>query len=96
MAELRPATAEQAEFSAELVEQGLLVETGVPGVYGRGGHFEEVREALAALVTRRGAAEDPEQLRFPPLLPRHDLETVGYIKSFPHLAGSVFAFDGSE
>jgi len=96
MAELRPATAEQAEFSAELVERGLLVETGVPGVYGRGGDFEDTREALAALVTRRGAAEDPEQLRFPPLLPRHDLETVGYLKSFPHLAGSVFAFDGSE
>jgi seryl-tRNA synthetase len=96
MAELRPATAEQAEFSAELVERGLLVETGVPGVYGRGGDFEDVREALAALVTRRGAAEEPEQLRFPPLLPRHDLETVGYLKSFPHLAGSVFAFDGSE
>jgi seryl-tRNA synthetase len=96
MAELRPATVEQAEFSAELVERGLLVETGVPGVYGRGGDFEDVREALAALVTRRGAAEDPEQLRFPPLLPRHDLETVGYLKSFPHLAGSVFAFDGSE
>lgn len=96
MAELRPATAEQAEFSAELAERGLLIETGVPGVYGRGGDFEDVREALAALVTRRGAAEDPEQLRFPPLLPRHDLETVGYLKSFPHLAGSVFAFDGSE
>jgi len=96
MAELRPATVAQAEFSAELVARGLLVETGVPGVYGRGGDFEDVREALAALVTRRGAAEDPEQLRFPPLLPRHDLETVGYLKSFPHLAGSVFAFDGSE
>lgn len=96
MAELRPATVEQAAFSAELVERGLLVETGVPGVYGRGGDFEDVREALAALVTCRGAAEDPEQLRFPPLLPRHDLETVGYLKSFPHLAGSVFAFDGSE
>jgi seryl-tRNA synthetase len=96
MAELRPATAEQAEFCAELVTAGLLVETGVPGVFGRGGDFEDVREAIAALVTRRGAAEEPEQLRFPPLLPRHDLETVGYLKSFPHLAGSVFAFDGSE
>ena len=35
-------------------------------------------------------------MRFPPLLPRRDLETVGYLKSFPHLAGSIFAFDGSE
>jgi seryl-tRNA synthetase len=96
MAELRPATPEQAEFCAELVERGLLLETGVHGVFGRGGEFERVREAVAALVTRMGAAEDPEQLRFPPILPRRDLETVGYLKSFPHLAGSVFAFSGSE
>ena len=96
MAELRPATPDQAEFCAELVEHRLLVETGVPGVYGRGGEFERVREAVAALVTRMGSAEDPEQLRFPPILPRRDLETVGYLKSFPHLAGSVFAFSGSE
>ena len=66
----------------------------MPGVYGRGGDFEDVRERVAALVTRAGAAEEPEQLRFPPVLPRRDLETVGYLKSFPHLAGSIFAFDG--
>ena len=29
-------------------------------------------------------------------MPRHDLETVGYLKSFPHLAGSIFAFEGTE
>ena len=42
----------------------------------------------------RRRREQPERLRFPPLLPRRDLETIGYLKSFPHLAGSVFAFDG--
>jgi len=68
----------------------------VPGVYGRGGDFEDVRERVAALVTRAGAGEQPEQLRFPPVMPRHDLETVGYLKSFPHLAGSIFSFEGSE
>jgi seryl-tRNA synthetase len=96
MAELRPATADQAEFCGELVQRGLLLETGVPGIYGRGGDFEDVREGVADLVGRMGAAEHPERLRFPPVLPRHDLETVGYLKSFPHLAGSIFAFDGSE
>jgi seryl-tRNA synthetase len=30
------------------------------------------------------------------VLPRRDLETVGYLKSFPHLAGSIFAFAGDE
>ena len=30
------------------------------------------------------------------MLPRRDLETVGYLRSFPHLAGSIFAFEGTE
>jgi seryl-tRNA synthetase len=96
MAELRPATVDQAAFCDELVQRGLLIETAAPGIYGRGGDFEAVREGVADLVTRMGAAENPEHLRFPPVLPRHDLETVGYLKSFPHLAGSIFAFEGSE
>jgi seryl-tRNA synthetase len=40
--------------------------------------------------------DGPEILRFPPLLPRRQLESSGYLKSFPHLAGSIFAFDGDE
>jgi len=96
MAEPRPASPDQAALLSALVQRGLLIETGVPGIYGRGGPFEEVREAVAALVTRASAPEAPEQLRFPPVMPRHDLETVGYLKSFPHLAGSIFSFAGSE
>lgn len=96
MAEPRPASADQTALLRALVEHRLLIETGVPGVYGRGGAFEDVREAVGALVTRAGASEAPEQLRFPPVMPRHDLETVGYLKSFPHLAGSIFSFVGSE
>ena len=45
MAEPRPASADQAALLRALVEHRLLIETGVPGVYGRGGAFEEVREA---------------------------------------------------
>jgi len=93
---VRPASPDQTALLSELLERRLLIETGVPGVYGRGGAFEDVRERVAALVTRAGADEQPEQLRFPPVMPRHDLETVGYLKSFPHLAGSIFSFEGSE
>ena len=96
MAELRPGTVDQAAFLAELVEHGLLLDTGVPGLYGRSGEFEDVREGVAELVTRAVAPERPERMRFPPILPRRDLETVGYLKSFPHLAGSIFAFAGDE
>lgn len=92
----RPATPEQAQLLCELLERRLLLQTGVPGIYGRGGTFEQVRAQLATLVTRAAAHEQPEQMRFPPVVPRHDLETVGYLKSFPHLAGSIFSFEGTE
>jgi seryl-tRNA synthetase len=91
-----PASPDQQELLRELVERRLLIATGVPGVYGRGGEFEEVRERLAALVGRAVAPEQPEQMRFPPVLPRSDLESIDYLSSFPHLAGSVFSFEGSE
>jgi seryl-tRNA synthetase len=96
MAQFRPGTPEQDAFLDELLERRLLLQTSVPGVYGRGGEFEDVRVGVAEMVTRAGAGERPEQMRFPPVLPRHDIETVGYLKSFPHLAGSIFAFSGSE
>jgi seryl-tRNA synthetase len=92
----RPASPDQAALLAELLDRRLLIDTGVPGVYGRSADFEQVREGIAALVTRAAAAEQPEQLRFPPILPRSDLERIDYLKSFPHLAGSIFAFDGNE
>jgi len=91
-----PATPDQAALLSELLQRRLLVETGVPGVYGRGGAFEDVRERLAACVSREVADEHPEQLRFPPVIPRRDLERVDYLRSFPHLAGSIFAFEGDE
>jgi seryl-tRNA synthetase len=96
MTEFRPATPEQAALLDELVEHGLLIETGIPGVYGRGGDFEDVREQLAEMVTRASAKDHAERMHFPPVISRRDLETVNYLKSFPHLAGSIFAFDGSE
>ena len=70
----------------------------MPGVYGRGADFEDVRAARSTTLRHaRGAAgRAPSALRFPPVLPRRQLETIGYLKSFPHLAGSVFAFEGDE
>jgi seryl-tRNA synthetase len=96
MADHRPGTPDQAAFLAELLDRRLLVATAVAGVYGRGGDFELVCERVDDLVTRTGEPEQPEQLRFPPVLARRDLESVGYLKNFPHLAGSIFAFAGDE
>jgi seryl-tRNA synthetase len=79
-----------------LIETGLLVPTSVSGVYARGSGFERVRLAVDAAVTQAAAAESPELLAFPPILPRDQFETSGYLSGFPHLAGSVFSFDGDE
>ena len=67
----------------------------MPGIYGRGTDFEAVRRAFDDYITAN-KAEGAEPLSFPPVLPREQLESSGYLKSFPHLAGTVFAFEGSE
>jgi seryl-tRNA synthetase len=94
--EVRAASADQAELLSEMIAAGLLLESGVPGVYGHGHVFEEVRERLADRLSAEAGARGAERLRFPPLLPRRQLESSGYLSSFPHLAGSVYSFDGDE
>jgi seryl-tRNA synthetase len=96
MTEVLRATADQAAFRDELLARGLFLESGVPGLYGRGATFEDIRTRFDALITKTAAVDEPEAMRFPPLLPRKQLEASGYLHSFPHLAGSVFAFEGSE
>jgi seryl-tRNA synthetase len=96
MSEFRAGSPEQIFYLDRLVDAGLLARTGVHGLYARGGAFEEVRLAFDALVTRTAAPESPEPLYFPPLLPREQLERSGYLGSFPHLAGTVFGFEGDE
>ena len=96
MAEFRPGTPEQDAFLAELLDAGLLIDSGVAGVFGRGEDFERVRHGFDARIGAEAAADEPEHLVFPPLLPRHQLERIGYLKNFPHLAGTIFAFDGDE
>jgi len=96
MADFRPGTPDQEEFLRDLVGAGYLIESGVPGVYGRGDAFERVRLGFDAKVTAASETESPEHMVFPPLLPRRQMEDVGYLKSFPHLACTVFAFEGDE
>jgi seryl-tRNA synthetase len=96
VAQFREGTAEQTAFLSELTEAGLLIESGVPGVFGRGEGFEHVRNAVDELISRVAAPDGAERPRFPPLLPRRQLEQLGYHKTFPHLAGTIFSFDGDD
>ena len=79
-----------------LITAGLLIPTGVDGVFGRSAAFERVLEGLDALVTRETGPDDAERVRFPPVMPRRDFERSGYMKGFPQLAGTIHCFCGDE
>ena len=83
-------------FLNSLFDKGLLVETGVDGLYGRSGEFEDVIQRFDALVSRYGEADKAEVMRFPPAMSRSIFETSGYLKSFPQLAGTVHSFCGND
>lgn len=83
-------------FRDELVRHGLLIASGVPGLYGRSNEFENTIERVDRLVTAYGTDDRPEVMRFPPIINRAHFEKSGYLKSFPHLAGSVHSFAGND
>jgi seryl-tRNA synthetase len=94
---LNPDNESERTYLAALLGKGLLLATGVPGVFGRGHDFERVAVAIDDAVTRLGA-KDPgvDTWRFPPIITRKNFERSDYMKSFPELAGSVHAFKGGE
>jgi seryl-tRNA synthetase len=93
---VRPVPSTEREFSEELQRHGLLIATGVAGVYGRGDEFENTVERVDRFVAAYGERDRPEVMRFPPIVNRAHFERSGYLKSFPHLAGSVHSFAGGE
>ncbi|MEI7760728.1 MAG: amino acid--[acyl-carrier-protein] ligase [Thermoleophilia bacterium] len=86
----------EAEFLTGLLGAGLLIPCDVPGVYGRSATFEAVVAGIDGLAFAEARRDDAEEVRFPPVMSRHDFERSGYLGSFPHLAGSVFGFTGDE
>ncbi len=86
----------QTSFLDRLFDAGLLIDTGVDGLYGRSGRFEDVIVAFERLIDRFGGADGAEAMRFPPGMNRAFFEKSGYMKSFPQLAGTVHSFCGNE
>ena len=84
------------EFRDGLIRQGLLIPTGVDGVYGRSAEFEDTVERLDGMVSQLCRSDAPTRMRFPPVLNRVHLEQSGYLKSFPQLAGSIHSFAGDD
>lgn len=89
------ATYDVESFYKGLVDNGLIVPTGVLGAFGRGRVFEDVLERFNALVSRLSHDDGAEVYTFPPVIDRRILEKVDYLGSFPHLCGSVHSFFGN-
>jgi len=86
----------QTSFLDRLFDKGLLIDTGVDGLYGRSGQFEDVISGFERLIGKFGGADNAEVIRFPPGINRAYFEKSGYMKSFPQLAGTVHSFCGCE
>ena len=81
---------------ARLVEAGHLIPSGVRGLYGRGGVFEGIIEHFERYITRQGADQRAEVMRFPPILARHTYESTDHMETMPQLMGSVHSFEGGD
>jgi seryl-tRNA synthetase len=80
----------------QLLEAGLLISLGVPGVYGHGGVFEDVIERFEQVVTLRARHLKAEVMRFPAIFSRQNYLRTTHIENFPDLMGSVHTFLGKE
>lgn len=88
--------AEYDAYRNELLDAGLLIGSGVAGVYGLSGTFESIIEHFEGFVTRMGLDQSPEVMRFPPVINRQTYLSTDHIETFPDLMGSVHSFIGDE
>lgn len=84
------------EFRERLLEAGILVDGGQPGLYLRSGEFERIVTGIDALVTEAGADHQAPVLHFPAVMSRSAFEATGYASSFPDLLGAVYTFQGGD
>jgi seryl-tRNA synthetase len=81
--------------SLDSIAEALLLPTGIDGVYARTEAFERVVNGLSTFITRH-REPGTEVLWFPPVMSRRQLETSGYLKSFPHFLGCVSCLAGPD
>lgn len=83
-------------YLRELIEFGLLIPSGVKGVYGRSGTFENVIAQFENLLTQSARHLNPEVIRFPPVFNRAHYAKIDHIYNFPDLMGSLHSFTGAD
>ncbi len=91
-----PAGAGDGGLVHALLDAGLLVPTGVVGLYGRSGIYQDLADGVGKLVHRWAATLEATRLYLPPVLPRTTFAHTNYLESFPDLMGSVHIFSGGD
>lgn len=91
-----PISQDYKKYLNELFEAGLLIPSGVDGVYGRSGVFEDIVERFDRYITEMGAHLNPEVMRFPPVMAREKYLCTDHLATFPNLLGSVHSFMGKD
>ncbi|WIB61635.1 amino acid--[acyl-carrier-protein] ligase [Curtobacterium sp. MCLR17_007] len=86
----------RAALRRDLLADGVLIDLGSPGLYGRTGVFERVSSAVDTAGVRSMADLDTAVVRFPPVEPLAAFERTDYIASFPDLAASISGFTGDD
>jgi seryl-tRNA synthetase len=77
-------------------DEGLLLKTGVDGLYGRSGEYLAVTEGIHRVIHMWGRTFGADVVSMPPLLSRPNFEGTNYLQSFPNLMGSVHVFTGDD
>jgi seryl-tRNA synthetase len=82
------------DFRNRLLEAGVLVDAGSPGLYHRSADYESVVRALEPYVRQAGRDDNPLRLFIAPVINLETLKGSGYVGSFPNLIGTIDSFDG--
>ena len=80
----------------KMLKAGLLVPTGVLGLYGRSGVYQDVADGVGLMVRRWGQDLGAQRVHLPPVLARSTFLHTNYLESFPDLMGSVHVFTGGD
>jgi seryl-tRNA synthetase len=83
-------------YRDQLLAAGLLVATGVEGLYGRNAEFESIVAGLNRCVDELARDDHPEAFAFPPLISRTTYELTDHLRSFPDLMGAIDSFEGGD
>ncbi|HTR69267.1 MAG TPA: amino acid--[acyl-carrier-protein] ligase [Mycobacteriales bacterium] len=91
-----PASRSAEQFRSDLLSAGILLDTGVDGLYHRSGTFERIARGVEQRASAAGADQHAPLYYFPAIMPRTVFERTDYLKSFPDLIGSIDTFVGDD